>query len=536
MWKSKNGTELGTLFHALNKINATAQHSNPNYTRAMKHLLILGDQLSDQVAPILGADPTELHILMIESLERSRVLPYHKQKLALLYSAMRHFRLRLEGQGFTVHYQQTSSFAEGVQQYVQLFPGATLHLLEPAEWGTEQALRAAVEGAGGSLVVLPNPLWLCSDADWQQYAGDKKQFRMEFFYRQMRRKTGYLMENGQPVGGQWNFDAENRKVPPAGHRFPPKLELEPDAITLETLAWVEASFPSHFGTLENFNWAVTREQALLALDHFLLHRLANFGPFEDAMQEGEEQLYHSLLSPALNLGLLTTQEVCEAALERYHQSSQSGDIPLESIEGFIRQILGWREFMFRVYRNKMPEFKSENQLEHHHNLPDFYWTGQTEMRCLSSAVLQLERRGHTHHIPRLMVLGNFALLSGISPQQLNNWFLTTFVDAFDWVVTPNVLGMSQFADMGSFTSKPYVSGGAYISRMSNHCKNCIFDPKKTVGHDACPFSSLYWHFLERHKTRFQSNVRMSLVYANWNKRSDQDLILARAEAVLEHLF
>jgi deoxyribodipyrimidine photolyase-related protein len=341
-------------------------------------------------------------------------------------------------------------------------------------------------------------------------------------------------ESDEPVGGSWNYDADNREVPPVGHHFPEKLEFEHNSLTLETLAWVRKNFPNNFGNLEQFNWPVTREQALMALEHFLEHRLANFGPFEDAMVEGETQLYHSLISPALNIGLLTAREVCERALE--FAANPKNKIPVSSIEGFIRQILGWREFMRHIYRTKMPAFRNENQLEHTAKLPNLYWTGKTNMRCLSHSVTQVLETGHSHHIQRLMVLGNFALIAGVRPQEINDWFLIAYVDAFDWVVSPNVLGMSQYADLGSFTSKPYASGGAYISRMSNHCHGCKFNPKKTVGEDACPFSSLYWEFLDRHAMTFAKNQRMSMILASWKNRNPEEkqAILERAGEV-KHL-
>jgi deoxyribodipyrimidine photolyase-related protein len=497
----------------------------------MNHVFVLGDQLNMRVGPLATLVPSETVVLMIESLERSRTVNYHKQKLALVISAMRHFRLALERAGFTVAYRQCESFAEGIRQHLEHFPGATLKLSRPADWGVDSTIRKLIEANGGTLELVQNELWISSDHDFDTWAKGKKGLRMEFFYRTMREKTAWLMDGSGPVGGVWNLDSENREVPPAGHRFPEKLVFEKDAITLETLEFVESSFPDHFGTLENFNWPVTREQALLALEHFLEHRLALFGPFEDALVEGENQLYHSFVSPAMNIGLLTAREVCERTLE--FAANPKNKIPLSSIEGFIRQILGWREFMRHVYRTKMPEFRNENRLGHTAKLPDFYWTGKTKMRCLEQSVTQVLETGHSHHIQRLMVLGNFALIAGVRPQEINDWFLLAYVDAFDWVVSPNVLGMSQYADAGSFTSKPYASGGAYISRMSNHCQGCQFNPKKSVGEDACPFSSLYWDFLDRHSERFAKNQRMSMILAAWKKRSpdDKQAILERSSEV-----
>jgi deoxyribodipyrimidine photolyase-related protein len=505
----------------------------------------MGNQLNSRIGPLSRLDPSQTVVLMIESLERSRSHPYHKQKLALVLSAMRHFKRELEGAGFEVHYVQTESFEDGIKAHLKKYPGASITVVQPADHGVAENLSRVVSRYGGSLNVAPDESWLSTEADWDGYVRGKKQLRMEFFYREMRRKTGWLMvapdvssthlHSDQPIGGKWNYDAENRQVPERGHDFPPPLKFERDEITQDTLEYVQATFPDHFGNLELFNWPVTHADAQLALEHFLTHRLARFGPFEDAMVEGEAQVYHSLISPPINLGLLTPREVCERALE--FAAKPENHVPLESIEGFIRQILGWREFMHHVYRTKMPAFKLENQLGHTRTLPDFYWTGDTNMRCVSSAVKQLQATGHTHHIQRLMVLGNFALIAGINPQEVNDWFLMGYVDAFDWVVTPNVIGMSQYADQGSFTSKPYASGAGYINRMSNHCGSCPYNPKETIGPKACPFASLYWDFVNRHLELFERNQRMSLIVAGWKKRDpdDKNAILRQAKDVLGRL-
>ncbi len=469
---------------------------------------------------------------MLESTARGRTYGFHKQKLALVYAAMRHFRLELEARGFEVHYHRCEAFADGLGAHFSEFPKCDLGLMQPNDFGVFEGLSETVTQLGGKLEVLPNPLWLSSNDDFDAWAKDKKEWRMEFFYREMRKKTGWLMDGAQPVGGTWNFDADNRQVPKPGHVFPEKLEFTPDSITFEVLNWVRETFKTHPGSLEGFYWAVTRDQALQALNHFLEHRLASFGPFEDAMVEGENQLYHSLLSPAVNIGLLSAKEVCLAALG--FAANPDNNVPIQSIEGFIRQILGWREFMHHVYRRQMPALRLENQLNATRKLPDFYWTGKTKMRCVSSAVTQVLESGHTHHIQRLMVLGNFALLVGVSPQGINDWFLSMYVDAFDWVVTPNVIGMSQYANAGGFTSKPYIAGGAYISRMSNHCQSCTFNPKLTSGETACPFSSLYWDFIGRHLETFKNNPRMGIPISNWNKRDpiERQAILERSREVL----
>jgi deoxyribodipyrimidine photolyase-related protein len=490
----------------------------------MQHIFVLGDQLNLDVGPLSRADPAQTVVLMVESTAHGAARSYHKQKLALVYSAMRHFKLALEERGFTVSYKACDTWQEGIAAHYGTYPKATLELMQPADFGVATMLQGIVTAQGGQLEVIENELWLSTNADWQRFTKGKKQLRMEFFYRQMRQKTGWLMDAGEPVGGQYNFDADNRQPPPRDHAFPPKLAFAPDALTLQTMDWVAERFPDHFGTLDGFNWPVTRADALHALEHFIAHRLHDFGPYEDAMLSGETQLYHSLLSPAINLGLLSAREVCEAALQ--HQNR----VPLSSLEGFLRQILGWREFMHHIYNAKMPGLRSANGLEHFADLPELYWTGETEMNCLRSSVTQLLETGHTHHIQRLMVLGNYALLMGVEPQQLNEWFLLGYVDAYDWVVTPNVIGMSQFADLGGFTSKPYIAGGAYIDRMSDYCSGCPYDPKRSSGPNACPFTTLYWDFIDRHATRFAGHPRMGMAVNAWKKRdaADKSAILERA--------
>jgi len=483
------------------------------------HVLVLGDQLTRQVGPLARAHPKLTHVLMIESRALASAFKHHKQKLVLFFSAMRHFARDLQSDGFAVDYLQAESFETGIADYLRKHPGATLTMMRPSDWGYEDVLADAARQAGGSLEVLPNDLWLTTPAEFDEWAGDKKNLRLESFYRFMRRRTGWLMDGDEPRGGTWNFDAENRETPGSDHAFPEVLRLEPDELSREVMELVESTYPDHFGSVEHFNWPVTRPQALESLKDFCQNRLRGFGPYEDAMVTGQHALYHSLLSPAINMGLLTAKEVCETALEFAADGRRK--IPLNSIEGFIRQILGWREFMYHVYRRNMPALRKANGLNHRRRLPWLYWSGATGMNCLRQTVRQLEESGHTHHIQRLMVLGNFALIAQVNPQELNDWFLSCYVDALDWVVTPNVLGMSQFADLGSFTSKPYAASANYINRMSDYCRSCQYDRKATVGEKACPFNSLYWNFIDRHSDRFAANPRMALVLRNWQKRTPE---------------
>ncbi len=497
----------------------------------MRHLLVLGDQLSRDVGSLAHADPQALRVLMIESDALARALPHHKQKLVLFLSAMRHFAEDLRADGFEVDYRKADSLEQGVKAYVTEHGGARLEVMQPTDWGVEDRLRAAAQSAGGSLRVHENELWLTTDPEFDDWAAGRKSLRLEYFYRTVRRARGWLMDGDQPLGGKWNFDADNRRTPPPGHAFPELPRFAPDPLTQTVIAEVEASYPGHFGSTEGFAWPVTREHAVASLDDFLEHRLAEFGPYEDAIVEDEPGVYHSLLSPSLNLGLLHPAEVCERALDR--AADPDNGVPLQSIEGFIRQLLGWREFVRHVYRHGMPELREANGLEHDQPLPALYWGTPTSMRCLGSAVQQLLETGHTHHIQRLMVLGNFALIARVDPRELNDWFLGCYVDALDWVVTPNVMGMSQFADLGSFTSKPYAASGKYIDRMSDHCARCAYDVSKTVGAEACPLNSLYWEFVDHHSERLAGNGRMGLVLNNWARRDEvtKSSILQRAAEV-----
>jgi deoxyribodipyrimidine photolyase-related protein len=500
-----------------------------------RHLLVLGDQLNREAGPLARADAGRTTVLMIESEEIAKALPHHKQKLVLFFSAMRHFARSLEADGFTVDYRKSASLASGVGEHLASHGVRLLELMEPSDWGVREPIERAAAEVGVELAVSPNELWLTTPEEFDGWAKGRKSLRLEYFYREMRKHRGWLMVDGKPAGGRWNYDADNRQIPEAGHEFPSVERFPPDSLTAALIEEVSERWPDHFGSVEGFAWPVTREQALAALDDFLEHRLRLFGPFEDAIVEGEATLYHSLLSVPLNLGLLHPEEVCQAALE--HAADPLHGVPRQSIEGFIRQILGWREFMRHVYRRQMPGLREANGLEHIEPLPDLYWGAGTRMRCLSESVRQLAETGHTHHIQRLMVLGNFALIAGVDPRELNDWFLACFVDALDWVVTPNVMGMSQYADLGSFTSKPYAASGKYVHRMSDHCGSCAYDPRSSVGDDACPLNSLYWSFVDRHRDRFAANPRMALIAKNWGRR-DPDTkteILARASTVIEEM-
>ena len=380
---------------------------------------------------------------------------------------------------------------------------------------------------------MPDDRFLASHAEFEAWAEGRKALRMEYFYRDMRRKTGLLMEGDEPAGGQWNFDHDNRKPAPGDVAPEGPLRFETDNITGDVMALVEAQFDDHFGELRPFWFATTRAQALEALDHFITHSLPRFGDFQDAMLRGEEFMFHAILSPYLNIGLLGPLEICKAAEAAYKR----GDAPINAVEGFIRQIIGWREYVRGIYFLEGPEYAQRNALNQKRDLPSVYWGGQTDMACMAAAVDQTAKEAYAHHIQRLMVTGNFALLAGIDPTQVADWYLEVYADAFEWVEAPNVVGMSQFADGGVIASKPYVSSGAYINRMSDYCKGCAYKVSQKTGEGACPFNTLYWHFLDRHRDRFSGNPRMGNMYRTWD-RMDEDkrkTVLADAEAVLAKL-
>ena len=485
-----------------------------------RHILVLGDQLTRQVGPLAGADPGRTSVLMVESEELARSLPHHRQKLVLCFSAMRHFAAELEADGFGVHYKRAAaSFDDGIGAYLRQFRGVTLTVMEPNDYGWTDQLAAIAERHGGELEIVPNELWATSSKRFDAWAEDRGDLRLEHFYRHVRTEFGILMtDDGEPEGERWNYDRFNRETPDDDHVFPDPPTFTPDEVTEDVIAYVAEAFPDAFGEIEPFAWPVTRAEALAALRDFCENRLRNFGPFEDAMLTEEDVLYHSQLSIPLNLGLLHPREVVDMAIEHYRDGRRK--IPLRSVEGFVRQVIGWREFLRHVYRRRMPDLREMNVLEHDADLPELYWTGDTRMHCLSTCVDQVRRTGYAHHIQRLMVLGTFGLIAGVRPQALLDWFTASFVDALDWVMVPNVIGMSQYADGGGFTTKPYAASANYIHKMSDYCSSCSFDRKAKLGEDACPFNSLYWDFLDRHQERLDGNPRMNMVLATWDRMDD----------------
>jgi deoxyribodipyrimidine photolyase-related protein len=479
-------------------------------------LLILGDQLDRQSDLFKGASPSMDVIFMAEVREESTHVWSHKARIALFLSGMRHFRDELREAGWQVDYRaidsQHTSLAAEVDKAIRRHSPRKVRVVEPGDYRVCESLRAVCP----TLEILPDSHFLCSGEEFRAHAMGRKQLRLEYFYRQMRARHGILMDAGAPCGGKWNFDASNRSAfgKEGPGLVPPPVSFPPDSLTRQVLKEVCELFPGHPGELRHFDWPVTPSEAARALDDFLDQRLAMFGAYQDAMWTEEPYLYHARLSAALNLKLIDPLTVIRAAEQRY----RLGQAPLEAVEGFIRQILGWREYVRGIYWLFMPEYAQRNELDAHLPLPRFYWTGETEMRCLRETIVQTLNFGYAHHIQRLMVTGLFALLLGVDPQEVHQWYLAVYVDAVEWVELPNTLGMSQFADGGVMASKPYAASGKYIDRMSNYCSGCRYDPAQSTGEKACPFTTLYWDFLIRHEPRLRANPRMGMQVRNLESR------------------
>lgn len=501
----------------------------------MRLVLVLGDQLTEALPALRAADPARDVVMMAEVMAEATYARHHPQKIALFFAAMRKFAATLQAQGWRVAYSplddpdNTHTIPGEVMRRAAEHGAAQVVVTEPGEW----RLIAALEALPLPVAMIADDRFFCTRAEFADWAQGRKELRMEWFYREMRRRNGVLMEGDSPAGGRWNYDTENRKPAAADLFRPAPVEFQPDETTEAVLWLVELHFSNNFGNLHPFRWATDRVGALAALDHFITHALPDFGATQDAMLAGDPVLNHALLSPYLNLGLLTPREVVAAAEAAW----RAGRVPIASAEGFIRQILGWREFVRGVYFHEGPGYTARNALGHGRALPGAYWGSATQMACLAQVVGQTRDRAYAHHIQRLMVAGNFALLAGVDPAQVHAWFLSVYIDAVEWVEAPNTLGMSQFADGGVVGSKPYVSSGAYIDRMSDYCGACAYRVKDRTGPRACPFNLLYWHFLHRHRDRFARNPRMGAIYAGWNRRpeADRTRLLTEADAWLARL-
>lgn len=499
---------------------ATAPPALPPKVRHL--VIVLGDQLDSESTALQGFDPTQDVVWMAEVVEESTHVWSAKQRTAVFLSAMRHFAQALQERGYPVAYTRldeagnqgtdTGTLALQLQQTITALQPEALVLTAPGDWRVLHALRAVAAQHGLPLDLRDDTHFYSTVRDFAAHAKGRKQLRLEYWYRELRQKHGILMDDGAPCGGQWNFDADNRESfgKEGPQHVPPPTRFAPDAITQEVIALVNTRFAAHPGRLDSFGWQVTREQALQVLHAFITERLPLFGKFEDAMWAGEAWLYHSHLSCALNLKLLNPREVLQAAEAAFRQ----GHAPLAAVEGFVRQILGWREYVRGIYWTRMPDYLALNALDAQAELPAWYWTGETDMACLRDAITQTLEHGYAHHIQRLMVTGLYALLLGVKPQAVHAWYLAVYVDAVEWVELPNTLGMSQFGDGGIMASKPYVASGKYIQRMSNHCKGCRYDPAQSTGAQACPFTTLYWDFLARHETLLKKNPRMAMQLKN----------------------
>jgi deoxyribodipyrimidine photolyase-related protein len=478
--------------------------------------LVTGDQLSRSISSLRDIDVGEDIVLMLELREEATYVPHHKQKIVLILAAMRHFAEQLRGEGIAVDYVRlddegnSGTFSTEIERAVQRHDVKRLVVTEAAEWRVLDAMQTWQKRVGIDVEIRDDDRFLISRTGFADWARGRSSLRMEHFYRVMRRRTGWLMDGEQPAGGRWNYDRDNRRPLPDDRAPPHACAFIPDTVTREVMDLVEHRFSHHFGDLASFSWAVTRADALEALRHFIAHALPCFGDFQDAMKTGEDFLYHSLLSPYLNIGLLEPREVCEAALE----ACEGGNAPLNAVEGFIRQILGWREYIRGIYWLKMPGYADGNFLDAVRPLPAFYWTGHTDLHCLHEAIDATRQHAYAHHIQRLMLTGNFALLAGIEPAQVEAWYLAVYADAFEWVELPNTHGMALYADGGLMSTKPYAASGAYIKRMSDYCRGCRYDPGARLGDNACPFNHLYWNFLIENEQRLKANPRMAIAYRN----------------------
>jgi deoxyribodipyrimidine photolyase-related protein len=503
-------------------------------------ILVLGDQLDLEAAAFDDFEPQVDAVWMAEVAEESTHVWSSRPRTVMFLAAMRHFALALRAAGRPLHYARLDapgnrgSLASQLRYDIERLKPARLVMTAPGDWRVLQALKAVAESCAVPLEIREDRHFFVTVREFVQHARGRKVLRMEYFYREQRKRYRVLMDpqhDDAPLGGQWNFDADNRESFDADgpDAVPQRCTIAPDAVTREVISLVEQRFPDHPGRLDTFAWPVTRAQALESLHAFIAQRLPLFGRYQDAMWPGDPWLYHSHLSAALNLKLLNPREVVAAAEAAYH----AGEAPLASVEGFVRQILGWREYVRGIYWTQMPEYLERNALGAQEDLPAWYWTGATDMACLRDALAQTLAHGYANHIQRLMVTGLYALMLGVNPKQVHAWYLAVYVDAVEWVELPNTLGMSQYADGGVMGSKPYVATGKYIQRMSPHCAGCRYDPAQRSGEDACPFTTLYWDFLMRHEGALAKNPRMALQVKNLARMSatQRQAVVERAAAI-----
>ena len=504
-------------------------------------LVILGDQL-DRNGPLLrDIDPRSDSVWMAEAPAEALRGGNHQQRLVLFFAAMRHLRDELRARGVQVHYRciedelgrpgdagTKPGLAELLALDLTALAPARVAMMETGDWQIEAELTAAIERAGLPLEWHADDHFMASRDAFARWAEGRKTLTLEYFYRSMRKRHDILMDAGQPVGGAWNFDRDNRESFGADGpgALPPHPVFAPDAVTREVMDGVHRHFGDHPGSAHDFDQPVTPAQAQAALADFVQHRLAHFGTHQDAIWTGEPLLFHARLSAALNLHLLDPRQCIAAAVKAWEQ----GTAPINAVEGFVRQVLGWREFVRGVYWLHMPDYAQHNALDHQHELPPCYWDGKTDMACMADAMSGLLRHGYAHHIQRLMVLGLFAQLYGAHPYRFHEWHMALYLDAVDWVSLPNALGMSQYGDGGIVGTKPYCASGAYIDRMSNACRDCRYNPRQATGDRACPFTTLYWDFLDRHESRLGNNRRLQFQFRNLRRKSEDERAAIRDEA------
>ncbi len=494
--------------------------------------VLLWDQLSLKISSLRDSNPQDDTVLICEIMQECTYVKHHKKKLIFILSAMRHFAKELENKGFRVIYVKlddslnTDTLEGEISRTINLEKFDNIVVTWPGEYRLLKILEKIKSSISTPLIIKEDDRFLATISEFQVWASKRRELRMEYFYREMRQKYQILMNGKDPEGGKWNFDAENRKVPKGKLSIPQPYTSKPDSITQEVIALVEYHFPDNFGDISPFHFAVTASQAHQAFDQFIAERLAFFGDYQDAMIENEPWMYHSHISFYINIGLLDPIE----CIKRVEKAYYDGFVSINSAEGFIRQILGWREYVRGIYWLKMPEYKEMNFLEASRPLPEFFWTGDTKMNCLKQCVTETKENAYAHHIQRLIVLGNFALIAGINPQEVNEWYLIVYADAFEWVELPNVTGMILFADGGYLGSKPYAASGAYINKMSNYCQNCHYNVNEKNGPKACPFNYLYWDFLIRQQDKLKTNHRLTMIYSLLQKKDSAAIEMIKQDA------
>ncbi|MXN63833.1 cryptochrome/photolyase family protein [Stappia sp. GBMRC 2046] len=499
---------------------------------------ILGDQLSRDIASLSDLEPGDV-IFMCELMSEATYVRHHKKKIAFILSAMRHFAESLEGEGIEVDYvrlddpQNTGSFTGELKRAVVRHAPQRIIVTHPGEWRVLEEMKTWESRLGIPVEIRPDGRFFASLEDFRRFAEGRKELRMEWFYREMRRKTGLLMEGDKPAGSAWNFDRENRKSLPADMKLPERIGFQPDETTRMVIELVDGGFDGHMGKATGMGFPVTRDEALMALDHFIEACLPFFGDYQDAMKEGAPFLFHSLLSAPLNVGLLCPREICREAEDAWRE----GRAPLNAVEGFIRQILGWREYVRGLYWLKMPDYPKSNFFGADRDLPWFYWSGETDMACMAAAIGETRENAYAHHIQRLMLTGNFALLAGIDPAQVEEWYLAVYADAYEWVELPNTHGMALFADGGLMASKPYAASANYIQRMSDYCTGCRYSPKAKDMQNLCPFNALYWDFMARNREKLGANPRLGMVYRTLDRmdKARMNTLRKRAREFLNSL-